>query len=77
MYVFALLNHCKLQPEIATCNVTSATCNGFSFPTLRDKLQEKLHRVIPALELEAGSTFATIGMIFFNHSKLQWTMPLN
>ena len=38
------LNHCKLQLEVATCNMSSATCNGFLFPTLLDKL----HRVISA-----------------------------
>ena len=34
-----------MQLEIAKCNVTSATYNGFLFPRLRDKLQDKLHRV--------------------------------
>ena len=24
-------SHCKLQPEIATCNMSPATCNGFFF----------------------------------------------
>ena len=38
-------NHCKLRPEIATCNMSLATCNGFHFPMLRDTLQGKLHRV--------------------------------
>ena len=38
--------HCKLQPDIATCNMPPAACNGFLFLTLRDKLQGKLHRVV-------------------------------
>ena len=39
------LNHCKLQPEIATCNTSPEICNAFYFPTLRDRLQGKLHHV--------------------------------
>ena len=35
--------------SIATCNMSPATCNGFLFPTLRDKFQGKLHRVTLAL----------------------------
>ena len=27
------LNHCKLQLEVATCNMSFASCNGFLFPT--------------------------------------------
>ena len=39
---------------IASCSSTFwgdhfATCNGFLFPTLRDMLQRKLHRITPAL----------------------------
>ena len=30
---------------IVTSNMFSATFNGFLFPTLRDKLEEKLHHV--------------------------------
>ena len=36
--------HHKLQPENAICTMPLATSNGFLFPALRDKLQEKLHR---------------------------------
>ena len=42
-------NHWKLQPKIARCNTSSITCNGFLFPTLRDKLQGNLHHVTLAL----------------------------
>ena len=32
-------------------NMSAVTCNGFLFSMLRDKLQEKLHRVAPTLVL--------------------------
>ena len=44
-----VFNHCKLQSKISMCNMTSATCNGFIFPTMQDKLQGKFHRVTLAL----------------------------
>ena len=37
-------NHCQLQPEIATYNLSLATCIEF-FPAWRYKLQGKLHCV--------------------------------
>ena len=40
-----LKNNWKLQPEIAMRNMSLATCTGFLFPTLRGKLQGKLHGV--------------------------------
>ena len=32
-------NHCKLQHEIATCNMSISTFHRFLFLTVRDKLQ--------------------------------------
>ena len=46
-----LLNHCNLQPKIATCKISPAICNGFLFPALRDKLHGKLHRETLALDV--------------------------
>ena len=35
----------QVQPEIAMCNMSRATYNGFLFSTLRDKLQGNLHHI--------------------------------
>ena len=56
------LNHCKLQLETAMFNMSSATCNGFLFPMLRDKFQEELNRVRPAYfvqPLQAPKSYET------------------
>ena len=45
---------CKLQPGTGMCDMSLAAYNGLIYPTLRDKLQEKLHRVTLALKKETS-----------------------
>ena len=44
-------NHCKLQPETPTYNMSLATCYEFLFSKLQDKLQRKSHDVTLDLEM--------------------------
>ena len=54
---------CKLQLAIATCNVSSATYNRFLFPTLPDKLAEKLPRIAIADVDYAVDSLATLDYV--------------
>ena len=49
----SFLIYCKFQLPIVTCNMSSATCNVCLFPSLRDKLQEKLHRITRAYYVQS------------------------
>ena len=44
----------RLQLVIATCNRSATTCNEFLFPTFREELQEKLHRVTSACSVQSS-----------------------
>ena len=43
------LNHCKFPPEIAACNMSPTTCNGFFLQRCETSCGEKLHQIALAL----------------------------
>ena len=50
------MNSFKLELRIPVGNMSSATCNGLLFPTLRDELQENLHCVKPPCPVQSLQT---------------------